>query len=125
MFVIKRISDPRLNSRVCGSYGLDEEYAFAYGAYKDQEILATAAFVLTEDKVALAGVDTGRRMDLDLVDGLARAAFSAQLRQGTQNGELDPRLPKELRQSLTKLGYQAQGPFSLKDFFAHRNCGRR
>ncbi|MCI8649883.1 MAG: hypothetical protein HFG20_07185 [Anaerotruncus sp.] len=122
MFTIKRIEDPRLSARVCGSYGLDEPGMFAYAACENGQVLATAAFVLRDGCATLCGVDTGKRTDLALIDGMARAAFSAQLRAGVQQARLDDSLPEQLRLALTKRGYTAQGAFSLEAFFAHRNC---
>ena len=64
----------------------------------------------------------GRRTDLPLIDGMARAAFAAQLRNGVAAARLGGRLPAELRHSLNKLGYAAEGSFSLQEFFEKKNC---
>ena len=111
MFQIRRLSDPRLSARVCGSFGLDGKNVFA-----------TAVFTLEEGCVVLEGADTGRRTDLPLIDGMARAAFAAQLRNGVAAARLGGRLPAELRHSLNKLGYAAEGSFSLQEFFEKKNC---
>lgn len=125
MFQIKRIADPRLAERVCASFNVFQQGAFAYGAFQDGEILATAAFTRSpEGCVTLHGVDTGRKTDLGLVDGMARAAFLAQLRQGATQGRLDTALPHELRLALTKRNYALEGPFDLGAFFAKKCCGK-
>ena len=108
MFQIRRLSDPRLSARVCGSFGLDGKNVFAYAAFQKDEVLATAVFTLEEGCVVLEGADTGRRTDLPLIDGMARAAFAAQLRNGVAAARLGGRLPAELRHSLNKLGYAAE-----------------
>ena len=125
MFQIKRIADERLAQRVCASFGVEQAGAFAYAAYRDSEVLATAAFLTeTGGCVTLLGVDTGRRTDVDLVDGLARAAFSAQRKAGAVSARLSDRLPVSLRQALSKRGYAVAGAFALADFFARKNsCG--
>lgn len=122
MFQIRRLSDPRLSARVCGSFGLDGKNVFAYAAFQKDEVLATAVFTLEEGCVVLEGADTGRRTDLPLIDGMARAAFAAQLRNGVAAARLGGRLPAELRHSLNKLGYAAEDPFSLQEFFEKKNC---
>ena len=122
MFQIRRLSDPRLSARVCGSFGLDGKNVFAYAAFQKDEVLATAVFTLEEGCVVLEGADTGRRTDLPLIDGMARAAFAAQLRNGVAAARLGGRLPAELRHSLNKLGYAAEGSFSLQEFFEKKNC---
>ena len=93
MFQIRRLSDPRLSARVCGSFGLDGKNAFAYAAFQKEEVLATAVFTLEGGCVVLEGADTGRRTDLALIDGMARAAFAAQLRNGAESARLGDRLP--------------------------------
>ena len=125
MFQIKRIADPRLAERVCASFNVFQQGAFAYGAFQDGEILATAAFTRSpEGCVTLHGVDTGRKTDLGLIDGMARAAFLAQLRQGATQGRLDTALPHELRLARTKRNCALEGPFDLGAFFAKKCCGR-
>lgn len=125
MFQIKRIADPRLAERVCASFNVFQQGAFAYGAFQDGEILATAAFTRSpEGCVTLHGVDTGRKTDLGLIDGMARAAFLAQLRQGATQGRLDTALPHELRLALTKRNYALEDPFDLGAFFAKKCCGK-
>ena len=125
MFQIKRISDPRLSERVCASFNGFEEGAFAYGAFQNDQILATAAFTRSPDGcVTLHGVDTGRKTDLGLIDGMARAAFVTQLRQGATKGCLDSSLPQELRLALSKRNYAMEGPFDLEEFFSKKCCGR-
>lgn len=125
MFQIRRLSDPRLSARVCGSFGLDGKTVFAYAAFQKEEVLATAVFSLEGGCVVLEGADTGRRTDLALIDGMARAAFAAQLRNGAESARLGDRLPAELCHSLNKLGYALDGPFSLQAFFEKKNCGHR
>ena len=73
--------------------------------------------------VTLAGADTGRRLDVGLVDGMARAAFTAQMRAGALSAKLGEGLSEELRRALTKLGYEAREPFPLEAFFAKKSCG--
>ena len=122
MLTIKRIADARLSARVCGSLGAPEQGAFAYGAFQGGDVLATAAFSMAGGCVALCGADTGRRMDAGLVAGLARAAFAAASRAGAKTARLGAGLAPELRLALTKLGYEADAPFSLDAFFARKNC---
>ncbi|MFR4990211.1 hypothetical protein [Anaerotruncus colihominis] len=122
MLTIKRIADARLSARVCGSLGAPEQGAFAYGAFQGGDVLATAAFSMAGGCVALCGADTGRRMDAGLVDGMARAAFAAASRAGAKTARLGAGLAPELRLALTKLGYEADAPFSLDAFFARKNC---
>ena len=123
MLSIRRIADPRLAQRVCSSFGVDEKGAFAYAAYQREEVLATAAF-LTEPGgcVVFCGADTGRRTDVDLVDGLVRAAFSAQRRAGAKTARIGEQVGRELRLALTKLNYPAEGAFDLDAFFANKRC---
>lgn len=126
MFQIKKIMDERLAQRVCASFGVEEPGAFAYGAFRGGDVLATAAFVTEQGGcVVMRGVDTGRRVDVGLVDGIARAVFSAQLRAGAKTARLSVELPVSLRQSLSKLGYHMEEPFSLETFFSRKNCGVR
>ena len=122
MLTIKRIADARLSARVCGSLGAPEQGAFAYGAFQGGDVLATAAFSMAGGCVALCGADTGRRMDAGLVDGMARAAFAAASRAGAKTARLGAGLAPELRLALSKLGYEADAPFSLDAFFARKNC---
>ncbi len=126
MFVIRKITDPRLSRRICENYGQDGEACFAYGAFQKDAVLATAVFCCSADgHVRLLGVDTGRKADTGLVDGLCRAAFSQLYRQGAaQYGELDKALPQELRRSMTKFGYPEVGRFELGAFFAKKHCGQ-
>ena len=125
MFQIKRIADPRLAERVCASFNVFQQGAFAYGAFQDDQILATAAFTRSpEGCVTLCGADTGRKTDLGLIDGMARAAFIAQLRQGATQGRLGVALPRELRLALTKYNYALEGPFDLAEFFSKKCCGK-
>lgn len=124
MFLIKRVIDPRLASRICDSFGAPKKGAFAYAATKGEEVLGTAAFFTAPGGcVTLVGADTGRRLDVGLVDGMARAAFSAQMKAGAQTAQLGAELSGELRLALTKLGYGAQEPFPLEAFFAKKQCG--
>lgn len=125
MFVIRRVSDPRLAGRICGSFGVDEKGAFAYGAFQNDEVLATAVFFTSGGGcVTLCGADTGRRLDVSLADGLARAAFGAQLRAGAKTARLGEGISEELRLALTKLGYASRGEFNLEKFFLKKNCMR-
>ena len=105
MLTIKRIADARLSARVCGSLGAPEQGAFAYGAFQGGDVLATAAF-------SMGG----------LVEGMARAAFAAASGAGAKTARLGAGLAPELRLALTKLGYEADAPFSLDAFFARKNC---
>lgn len=128
MLTIKRITDARLAARVCDSFGMPEQGACAYGAFQGGEVLATAAFSTLDGCVTLCGADTGRRMDVGLVDGMARAAFAAASRTGVKTARLGAGLAADLRLALTKLGYEAGEPFSLDAFFARKSCaqgGRR
>lgn len=126
MFTIKKIEDPRLGARVCGSFGLDGPDAFACAAYENGEVLATAAFLRRGDCVVFCGADTGRRTDVPMIDGMVRAAFAAQVRAGAKNGELGKGVPADLRLALTKFGYPGEaGPFDLGTFFSRRNCARK
>lgn len=128
MLTIKRITDARLAARVCDSFGMPEQGASAYGAFQGGEVLATAAFSTLDGCVTLCGADTGRRMDVGLVDGMARAAFAAASRTGVKTARLGAGLAADLRLALTKLGYEADEPFSLDAFFARKSCapgGRR
>lgn len=126
MFTIKKIADERLSQRICDNLGVEDKGAFAYGAFQDDKVLATAAFVTEPGGcVALRRVDTGRRQDIGLIDGMARAAFSAQLRAGAKTARLGDELDLSLRQALSKLGYAPEGPFALEAFFAQKNCGRK
>mgnify|MGYP003374116302 FL=1 len=122
MLIIKRIADARLAARVCDSLGAPEQGAFAYGVFQGGDVLATAAFSMAGGCVTLCGADTGRRMDAGLIDGMARAAFAAVSRTGTKTARLGAGLAPELRLALTKLGYEADAPFSLNAFFARKNC---
>ncbi|MCR2025438.1 hypothetical protein [Anaerotruncus colihominis] len=122
MLTIKRIADARLAARVCDSLGAAGQGAFAYGAFQNGDVLATAAFSTAGGCVTLCGADTGRRMDAGLVDGMARAAFAAALRTGAKTARLGADLAPKLRLALTKLGYEADAPFSLDAFFARKNC---
>ena len=61
-------------------------------------------------------------MDAGLIDGMARAAFAAVSRTGTKTARIGAGLAPELRLALTKLGYEADAPFSLDAFFARKNC---
>lgn len=123
MFLIKRVGDRRLAQRICGSFGLTED-ALVYGAFKDAEVLATAVFLEEGDCLVLQDADTGRRMDADLVDGMARAAWNAGRRTGVKRGRLGDKLPQELRLALTKRGYAMEGPFDLQEFFEKKHCGK-
>ena len=120
MLTIKRIADARLAARVCDSLGAPEQGAFAYGVFQGGDVLATAAFSMAGGCVTLCGADTGRRMDAGLIDGMARAAFAAVSRTGTKTARIGAGLA--LRLALTKLGYEADAPFSLDAFFARKNC---
>lgn len=123
MFMIQRIADPRLATRVCGSFGVTDLGAFAYGAFKGEDVLATAAFVTEPGGcVVFRAVDLGRRMDVELADGLARAAFSAQLRAGAKKARLDKGLSLQLRQALSKKGYDPEKEFDLAGFFRKKHC---
>ena len=123
VFLIKRIADPRLSERICQSFGIDAPGAFAYGAFQNDNVLATAVFLTGQGgNVVLCGADTGRRMDIGLIDGMARAAFSAQLKCGARTGQLGDKLPDEARLALTKLGYGEREPFDLAAFFAKKAC---
>ena len=100
MFLIKRVTDPRLAARICDSFGAPENGSFAYAATKGDEVLGTAVFFTAPGGcVTLAGADTG---------------LSAKLGEG---------LSEELRLALTKLGYEAREPFPLEAFFAKKSCG--
>lgn len=44
MFLIKRVTDPRLAARICDSFGAPENGSFAYAATKGDEVLGTAVF---------------------------------------------------------------------------------
>lgn len=123
MFLIKRVGDRRLAQRICGSFGVPED-ALVYGAFKDGEVLATAVFLEEDDCLVLQDVDTGRRMDVDLVDGLARAAWNAGRRTGIKRARLGDKLPQELRLALTKRGYALDGSFDLGEFFQKKHCGK-
>lgn len=125
MFAIKRITDPRLAERICGSFGVHEKGAFAYAAFQNEDVLATAAFITAQGGcVTLCGVDTGRREDIGLIDGIARAAFSAQRKAGAKTACLGDGIPERTKLALTKLGYQADGAFDLEQFFAKKSCAR-
>ena len=124
MFLIKRVTDPRLAARICDSFGTPENGSFAYAATKGDEVLGTAVFFTAPGGcVTLAGADTGRRLDVGLVDGMARAAFTAQMRAGALSAKLGEGLSEELRRALTTLGYEAREPFPLEAFFAKKSCG--
>lgn len=125
MFLIKRVGDQRLAQRICESFGAELEGALVYGAFRDEEVLATAVLRMDGDCMALEQVDTGRRLDVDLVDGIARAAFFTGTRKGIKMARLGKGLPKELRLALTKLGYEMDEPFTLDGFFAKKNCGKK
>lgn len=124
MFLIKQISDKRLAERISGSFGVDASEAIVYGAFKNDDVLATAVFLKEEDCMVFHDVDTGRRMDADLADGLARAAFNVGMRTWAKRGKLGENLPKELCLALTKRGYAADTSFALEGFFAKKKCGR-
>lgn len=125
MFLIKRIADPRLAGRVCGSFGITDPGAFAYGAFQDDTVLATAAFLTAPGGcVTFCDVDAGRRRDIGLIDGLARAAFAAQRKAGAKTAKLGPAIPKDIRVALTKLGYDAENEFDLAVFFSQKRCGK-
>ena len=123
MLTIKRIADQRLNGRICSSFNVDNPEAFAYGAFDRDQVLGTAVFQTQGETVVLCGADTGRRLDVGLIDGMARAAFFAQMRAGAKNGQVGD-VSDEVRLALTKLGYDAVAPFPLASFFAKKNCGR-
>lgn len=126
MFMIKRIADERLAQRICSNLGVEEKGAFAYGAFQDEQVLATAAFVTEPGGcVVLCGVDTGRRKDIGLVDGMARAAFSTQQRAGAKTARLGDKLDPALCQALSKLGYTTDAAFPLERFFAAKKCGHK
>ena len=94
MFLIKRVTDPRLAARICDSFGAPENGSFAYAATKGDEVLGTAVFFTAPGGcVTLAGADTGRRLDVGLVDGMARAAFTAQMRAGALSASCASRSP--------------------------------
>lgn len=84
MFLIKRVTDPRLAARICDSFGAPENGSFAYAATKGDEVLGTAVFFTAPGGcVTLAGADTGRRLDVGLVDGMgARRLYGADARGG-------------------------------------------
>lgn len=124
MFMIKRITDKRMAGRICGSYGIEEPGAIVYGAFKDDDVLATAIFLTEGDTLVLEDIDMGRRLDVDLADGIARAAFSAAQRQDVKRARLGEKLPQELRLGLTKRGYDMKEAFSLKAFFSKKRCGK-
>lgn len=123
MFLIKRIADERIAQRVCGSFGVTEKGLFAYAAYKNDEVLATSAF-FTDEKgcCTMCGVDTGRRPDVPLIDGIARAAFFAQMNAGAKTGCFGKGINQQLRFALSKLGYPTEKPFELASFFAKKKC---
>lgn len=125
MFVIKQVGDKRLAGRISGSFDIDSPDAVVYGAFKNEDVLATAVFLKEGDQMVMEAVDTGKRLDVDLADGLARAAFHAARRTGTKRGRLGERLSKELKLALTKLGYSIDGDFALEAFFAVKNCGKK
>ena len=114
MLTIKRIADARLAARVCDSLGAPEQGAFAYGVFQGGDVLATAAFSMAGGCVTLCGADTGRRMDAGLIAAVSRT--------GTKTARIGAGLAPELRLALTKLGYEADAPFSLDAFFARKNC---
>ena len=123
MFLITRITDPRLAERVCGSFSVFEKGAFAYAAYKGEDVLATAAFFTAPGGCCtLCGVDTGRRIDIPMIDGIARAAFNTQLKAGAKTARLGQGIPQEIQFALTKLGYRIGEEFSLAEFFARKHC---
>lgn len=125
MFLIKRVGDQRLARRICESFGAQSEGAVVYGAFRDDEVLATAILRVDGDCMTLEQADTGRRLDVDLVDGIARAAFFAGTRKGVKRARLGESLSGDLRLALTKLGYEMHGPFGLDEFFAKKNCGKK
>lgn len=123
MFLIKRIADQRLAARVCGSFGVSGKGLLAYAAYKDDEVLATAAFVTSpEGCCTLCGVDTGRRTDIPLIDGMARAAFNAQMKAGAKTARLGDGISRDIKFALSKLGYSQDDEFDLARFFAKKHC---
>ncbi|MBC8585731.1 hypothetical protein [Youxingia wuxianensis] len=122
MFMIKKVADDRLAQRICGSFYLSGENTFAYGAFSGEDVLATAAFSQKDKCVVLEGADTGRRLDIGLVDGMARAAFNAQKNQGAVYGKLGENLGREIAMALSKLGYEIGKEFELGAFFSKRNC---
>lgn len=123
MFAIKRVTDPRLAGRICGSFSVSDPGAFAYAAFQGEEVLATAVFLTeTGGCVTFCGADTGRRLDIGLIDGMARAAFAAQLKAGAKTAKLGAGIPAEVRRALTKLHYSEDGAFDLAAFFDKKNC---
>lgn len=125
MFLIKRIADKRIAERVCGSFGVTGKGIFAYAAYKNDEVLATAAFVMDDAGCCtLCGVDTGRRADIPLIDGIARAAFNAQMNAGAKTGCLGEKIPQQVKFALSKLGYLTDKTFDLVEFFSKKQCCR-
>lgn len=123
MFTIKRITDPRAARRVAASFDAPDN-AIAYGAFKDGTVLGTAVFVTdTGGCVTFLQVDTGRRLDVELADGMARAAFSAQMRAGAKAARLGEAISPELRLALSKRGYRLEGAFPLESLFA-RKCAK-
>lgn len=125
MLTIKKITDQRLGSRVCASLDADVPGAYAYAAYQDENVLASAAF-LTEAGgcVTFLAVDAGRREDIAIIDGLARAAFFSQMKSGAKTAKLGDKLPEHIRLALTKLSYTDGEAFSLAEFFAKKNCAK-
>lgn len=120
MFEIKRISDKHTAARICGSFGVLDESAFAYAAFSKGDVLATAAFTQQDGCVTFCGADTGRRLDIGLIDGMIRAAFSAQMRAGAAHGAICSGISKEVTLAFSKLGYPQETPFSLEQFFSKK-----
>ena len=124
MFQIKRITDPRLSGRVCQSFGVFERGAFAYGAFQNDNVLATAVFLTSGGCVTLLAADAGRKPDIGLIDGMARAAFSAQLKAGAKTARLGEGVPADVRLALSKLHYAPEEAFDLEEFFSKKCCGK-
>lgn len=104
-------------NRILGSFGVDHPAAMVYGAFEDGEVLATAIFLEKEDCLVMEDIDTGKRIDANLADAIAQAAFHAGIRIGIQQGQLGEKLPQELCLALTKRGYEMGQAFPLKTFF--------
>lgn len=124
MFLIKRVTDPRLAARICDSFGAPENGSFAYAATKGDEVARHGGVLHRAGRLRdprRRGHRPAARRGACRRDG-ARRLYGADA-CGGPFGEARGGLSEELRLALTKLGYEAREPFPLEAFFAKKSCG--
>lgn len=125
MFLIKRVTDPRLAARICDSFGAPENGSFAYAATKGDEVLGTAVFFtgagrLRDPRPARTpaggstwGSSTGWR-----APPLRRRCVRGPFRRSSGRG-----FRRSCASRSPSSAMEAREPFPLEAFFAKKSCG--